>query len=300
VTDAAGTTWTSAIGPEIRELAPGDVHRLRLPWDGRFSQRELEQIATARPGYSIWNQRTGEYLVGGRWRHRGEIATILEISATGGAIDLLDAWGELCLEREVDLLIASEQSERRKREFYDRAHFVLIEEIIIYELARPRPAPPSLAGLRFEPFRPEDAEQFEELLALDHQAFPWLWWNCRDEFLQYAGSPEVMIDLGRDAADRAVAYVGMTRYRTWGHLDRIAVAQDMQGRGLGLAALDYAVTTLARAGARRVGLSTQARNTRSRHLYERYGFRRVPSNDYRLYGRAIVPGVPVNRVEMTE
>ncbi len=122
---------------------------------------------------------------------------------------------------------------------------------------------------------------------LDHQAFPWLWWNCRDEFLQYAGSPGVAIELGRDESGRAVAYIGTTRYRTWGHLDRIAVAPDIQGRGLGRAALDYAVMTLARSGARRVGLSTQARNHRSRRLYDTYGFRRSPGNDYRLYGRWI-------------
>jgi ribosomal protein S18 acetylase RimI-like enzyme len=299
MTDAA-TIWTSDVVPDIRELAPDDVSRLRLPWDGRFSQSELEQIAAARPSYSVWNRRTGEFLVGGRWRHRGEIATILEIGATGGAIDLFDAWGELCVERGVQLLVASEQAERRKREFYDRARFDLIEEIIIYELARVRPGELQIAGLQFEPFQPTDRAQFADLLALDHQAFPWLWWNCEDEFQQYAGSPGVSIDLGRDVDGRAIAYVGMTRYRSWGHLDRIAVAPDLQGRGMGRMALDYAVNALARSGAKRVGLSTQARNTRSRRLYESYGFRRAPSNDYRLYGRSIVPRVAVSSVETTE
>jgi ribosomal protein S18 acetylase RimI-like enzyme len=59
----------------------------------------------------------------------------------------------------------------------------------------------------------------------------------------------------------------------------------LQGRGLGKAALDWAVMSLARSGAKRVGLSTQARNMRSRQLYESYGFRRSPSHDYKIYAR---------------
>jgi hypothetical protein len=43
--------------------------------------------------------------------------------------------------------------------------------------------------------------------------------------------------------------------------------------------------SLAAAGAKRVGLSTQARNMRSRRLYEAYGFHRSPSHDYSVFGR---------------
>lgn len=300
MTDVVDSVWVSNLSPDIRLLTPRDVNRLRLPWDGRFSHRELEQIAATRPNLSVWNQRTGEFIVGGRWRHRDDIATVVEVGATGGAIDLLDAWAELCRDQGSVLLIASEQAERRKREFYERARFDLLEEIIIYELARVRAEAPALRGLRFEAFDPASRRQFDELLALDHGAFPWLWWNCEDEFLQYYGSPGVTIDLARDGTGRAVAYVGMTRFRSWGHLDRIAVAPDAQGQGLGQAALDYAVMALARSGAKRIGLSTQAQNTRSRHLYERYGFRRAASNDYRLFGRALVPGVPVVFPGVTE
>ena len=57
--------------------------------------------------------------------------------------------------------------------------------------------------------------------------------------------------------------------------------------GLGRAALDYAVMAMANAGARRIGLSTQGNNASSRALYERYGFRRATSHDYRIYGRRL-------------
>ena len=270
---------------DVRVLLPEDVRSLRMPWDGRFSEREIREIVAAGPRISVVNRRTGEFLIGGPWRHRAEIATVLELAATAGAIDLIHGFTEVCAAEGIELVVASEQAERRKREFYAGASLDPVEEIIVYELTKIRPAPPHLNGLRFEPFDPDVIEQFEGLLELDHASFPWLWWNSADEFLEYASAPGVQIDAGRDESGRIVAYTGTTRFRTWGHLDRIAIAPDLQGRGLGKAALDWAVMTLARSGAKRVGLSTQARNTRSRQLYESYGFRRSPSHDYRIYAR---------------
>jgi ribosomal protein S18 acetylase RimI-like enzyme len=270
---------------DIRILTPDDVRTLRMPWDGRFTEREIREIVSVGPRVSVFNRRTGEFLIGGPWRHRVEIATILELAATAGAIDLIHGFTEACALVGKELVVASEQAERRKREFYAGASLDPIEEIVVYELSRVRPAPPQLQGLRFEPFEPDHNEQFDGLLELDHQSFPWLWWNSADEFLDYTSAPGVQIDIGRDQTGRIIAYTGTTRFRTWGHLDRIAVAPDLQGRGLGKAALDWAVMSLARSGAKRVGLSTQARNTRSRQLYESYGFRRSPSHDYRIYAR---------------
>ncbi len=270
---------------DIRILTPDDVRALRMPWDGRFTEREIRELVTVGPRISVFNRRTGEFVIGGPWRHRAEIATILELAATAGAIDLIHAFTEACALERIELLVASEQAERRKREFYAGASLDPVEEIVVYELSKVRPAPPQLQGLRFEPFEPDLHEQFEGLLELDHQSFPWLWWNSAGEFLDYASAPGVKIDVGRDETGRIIAYTGTTRFRTWGHLDRIAVAPDLQGRGLGKAALDWAVMSLARSGAKRVCLSTQARNTRSRQLYESYGFRRSPSHDYRIYAR---------------
>lgn len=270
---------------DLRILSPDDVRSLRMPWDGRYSEREIREIVAVGPNVSVFNRRTGEFLIGGPWRHRTEIATILELAGTASAIDLIHAFSEACALEGIELIVASEQAEKRKREFYAGALLDPVEEIIVYELSKVRPAPPRLQGLRFEPFDPDNVEQFDGLLELDHQSFPWLWRNSADEFLEYAGAPGVQIDVGRDETGRVVAYTGTTRFRTWGHLDRIAVAPDVQGQGLGKAALDWAVMTLARSGAKRVGLSTQARNTRSRRLYESYGFRRSPSHDYRIYAR---------------
>lgn len=274
----------------IRLLTPEDVRSLRIPWDSRYSPSELEKIADAEPRLSIWNTRTGEFLIGGYWRHRREIATMFQLGATGGAIDLVVHFAELCAGRGMKMLVASEQTERRKHQFYEAAGLMPVEDIIVYEVTRVRAHPPSTGELRFEPVAGVDQTSLEELLEVDHEAFPWMWWNSRDEFVEYSQAPGVSIHVGRNRCGRVMAYVGITRYRTWGHLDRIAVRPEAQGQGLGRAALDYAVMTLAQSGARRVGLSTQARNTRSRRLYEAYGFRRSPSHDYRIYGRNLDGG----------
>jgi ribosomal protein S18 acetylase RimI-like enzyme len=264
-----------------------DIARLRLPWDGRFTPADIERIVKEEPHLAIWNERTGEFAIGGRWRHRDEIATLIELAATSGAVDLMHGLAARAEELGFSLLVASEQAERRRSEFYAAAGFGEVEDIVIYELVRVRARPPATGPLRFTPFQPSDATQFNELLDLDNRAFPWIWWNCRAEFINYMETEGVTIEMGRDADGRVLAYVGMTRFRTWGHLDRIAVDPSLQGRGLGRAALDYAVMSLAASGAKRIGLSTQSANTRSRRLYEAYGFRRAPSHDYRIYGRRL-------------
>jgi ribosomal-protein-alanine N-acetyltransferase len=269
----------------VAPIGTGDIRKLRMPWDARFSADELYDMVGSHRFATVWNQRTGEYVVAGRWRHRAVVATILETAATGGAVDLFHGLAARAAELGFELIVASEQAERRRAEFYAATMFEILEDIVVYELPRIRTRPLGPSELRFTRFEPSDRATFDELIELDHRAFPWMWWNSRDEFVQYFNAPGVAIDVGRDADGEMVAYVGMTRFRSWGHLDRIAVSPELQGQGVGRIALDYAVTTLANGGARRVGLSTQARNTRSRRLYESYGFRRSTGHDYRIYGR---------------
>ncbi|HEX5500254.1 MAG TPA: GNAT family N-acetyltransferase, partial [Thermomicrobiales bacterium] len=136
---------------------------------------------------------------------------------------------------------------------------------------------------------PADASDLASLAHIDHDAFPWLWRNSADEFRAYAATPGVELLLGFDD-DRPVSYAGLTRYPGWGHLDRIAVLRDQQGSGLGRETLAFSVERMAQGGARRIGLSTQRDNRRSQLLYERFGFRRSPGYDYRLYGAYFRPG----------
>lgn len=274
-----------ALGGNIRILEAGDVGKLRQSWDARYSREELRHIATSPDALTLWNTRSGEYIIGGSWRHRREILEVTELGAVGGAVELVQALVRLAALRGCDLILVPERSERRKEQFYDTSGFDPIEEIIIYELHHLRPP-------RHRPLSPvfvrvglDDARSYRDLVDLDHHAFPWLWWNSEAEFENYAESPGVEIEMARDEAGQPLAYVGYTKLRSWGHLDRIAVSPDAQGRGLGRASLEYAVARMVAAGARRIGLSTQANNHVSRALYESFGFHRNASHDYRLYGR---------------
>lgn len=271
--------------PRIQPLTRESLARLRLGWSSRYDHDDIDRIIEANPGLSLWSPASGDYLIGGPWRHRAEITQVLELSGSSHAIELLEAFADAALQAGKRLVIASEHGESRRRAFYDAAQFDLIEEIVIYELSHLRRLSQPRADLRFERVNLTDDQQARDLIELDHAAFPWLWWNSAAEFDNYGHSAGVEIYVGRDEASKAVAYIGITRFRDWGHLDRIAVLPDQQGKGYGLQALDWAVLVLGQSGARRIGLSTQARNTRSRRLYEQYGFHRVPSQDYSLYGR---------------
>jgi ribosomal protein S18 acetylase RimI-like enzyme len=273
--------------PVVPLEAP-DVARLNLGWSSSYTPRELEEHVLAHPGLCWWSPALGEYLIGGPWRHRAEIAVIQELSARFYPEKLAEAFTAACRERGYALAVMLDQHETRRQGFYERIGFELLQEIIIYELPRlPRPIPEP-ATLRFERYAPA---ALDELVAVDHAAFPWIWRNSPEEFAAYMGLYGVEVYLGREPDGAAVTYFGITSYRGWGHLDRIAVLPDRQGRGYGLETLNAAVARLGEHGARRIGLSTQIDNPESQRLYERYGFRRTTGNDYTIYGAWLDEGV---------
>lgn len=263
-------------------LGPRDLGRLSLSWSSNFTTRELEQHLVLHPGTSWWVPSINEYAIGGPWRHRDEITVLQELHARQRDADLVAALVDGCRARGQRLVVMIDQYEGRRESFYTRLGFGLLQHIIIYELGRiPRPIPPP-RRLRFVPVT---SSLRPDLLRVDHDAFPWLWWNSSGEFDAYSALYGVELYLAYEPDGTPVAYVGITAYRGWGHLDRIAVIPGRQGTGYGLETLHFAVARLSDLGARRVGLSTQADNVRSQHLYERYGFHRSGGNDYTIYGQ---------------
>lgn len=282
VIDHVRARW---LGGDIKLLAPEDVGRLRQSWDVRHTLADLRAIASNKDCLALWNTRTGEYVIGVPWRHRWEIMEIVDIAAVGGALELVHALVDEAEDRSIELVLVPDRHERRKAQFYAAVGFEAIEEIIIYEVHHLRP--PRRRPLTPQFFRVDhrDLADRSALLLLDHQAFPWLWRNSEGELANYASAAGVEIEMAFDSEGKPLAYVGYTKLRAWGHLDRIAVAPSSQGTGLGRTALEYAVARMVAAGARRVGLSTQSNNHVSRALYETFGFHRNSSHDYRLYGR---------------
>jgi ribosomal protein S18 acetylase RimI-like enzyme len=285
---AAKVEDREAFGPAadgVRILRGEDVELLRLGWQHRHDPHDVRRLLAIYPERSVWMPETREFVLVGPWRHRPEIAAVQELSAIRGIEPLVAGVVELSRRAGAALVLITELDERRRPSFYERIGFQELEEVITYELDRPgtQPLQSPVAPMTFVPVASTDAAGLEAVLRLDHASFPWLWWNGPEELAVYAVTPGVALYVGLLDGD-PVAYVGMTSYPGWGHLDRIAVLPSLQGRGLGRRALAFAIGTLARRGARRIGLSTQADNIRSQRLYERFGFRRSRVNDYRLYG----------------
>lgn len=269
---------------DIVPLTTDDAHRIRPGWTSRFDRPDIRNVVGQYPDISQWIPETGEYLIAGPWRHRSDVSTVMELSAQHGAPGLLGAFADASKMAGLELALLSEHQESRNPRLYERAGFDFLEHILIYEL-------PSVPVIESDRFRLKFREMLvirdddlEALMELDHLAFPWLWWNSEGEFLNYGRARGVKIYGGFDENGRLVSYVGVTLFRAWGHLDRIAVRPELQGQGIGLESLDWSIFALAQGGARRIGLSTQARNERSRYMYERYGFERKSQQDYYLYG----------------
>jgi ribosomal protein S18 acetylase RimI-like enzyme len=253
----------------------------------------MREALARNPERSVWIPETLEYALVGMWRNRPEIASVDELVAVRNIEPLLRSAFELCVEHGDDLLLAIELETHRGPSRFERAGMELLEEVITYELDIPQVRPIMRNEYPFLPIRAGDAEAITLIATLDQEAFPWLWRNSRREFEAYLETPGVDVSL-LELEGLPVAYVGTTLFSGWGHLDRIAVAPRLQGRGLGRAALAFAIETLRRQGARRIGLSTQGTNWRSQRLYERFGFIRTPDLDYQLFGYWRRPGAFVS------
>lgn len=251
----------------------------------RFDEGTLAEAIRGYPGRSVWIPETSEYTVVRPWRHRSEIAEIAELSALRNPNALVEAAASSARENGANLLLMVEVEESRRPAFYERIGMPLLEEVVTYELR----VLPNLAGpsqIKFDIADANDPGDLNDLLAIDEASFPWVWKNSPAEFRQYGDAPGVELFVGR-LDGRPVACVGVTAYLGFGHIDRVAIIPECQGQGLGTEAVRFALRRLASAGAKKIGLSTQRANVRSQHLYERLGFRRAITNDYRLYGRVL-------------
>jgi ribosomal protein S18 acetylase RimI-like enzyme len=267
--------------PVVRSLRSEDIPALRLP--GKRGAESVRQLLDVHPGRSVWVPSTLEYALIGPWRNRPEIASIEDLVAVRHLEDLLRAAVERCAELGDELVLTVELDSRRSPARYERAGLEMLEEVITYEMGIVREPWTCSDHIRLVRVDANDEAAVKQVTDMDQASFPWLWRNNRAEFDVYLQAPDVEVWLV-ELDGEPVAYFGVTLFPDWGHLDRVAVVPEQQGRGLGLETLGLAVDTMRRRGARRVGLSTQGTNWRSQRLYERFGFWRTPAHDYRLFG----------------
>ena len=266
-------------------LTAADLPALRLDDRVRLTEPALAALLNSYPDRSVWIPETGEYAVVAPWRHRPELAVIEALVAYRHEPALLGALVTRTRAAGAAALILLDSAETRHPAFYTRYGFEPLEQIQTYELQSLRRLPPQDGQQRLQFFRAaaDDTALLSRLLALDYEAFPWLWRNSEGEFRAYLAMPEVTVWAGMEE-DQLRSYVGLTHFPGWGHLDRIAVAPAVQHAGYGRESLAFAIQHVTAMGARRMALSTQGDNIRSQRLYEGMGFRRTIAHDYTVRG----------------
>jgi ribosomal-protein-alanine N-acetyltransferase len=149
--------------------------------------------------------------------------------------------------------------------------------VTLYRNSLHLPPAPEVPELTIRDAYLEDAHM---LLHIDHEAFAPPWQMSLDDMrqaLRQAASSTIIAWEGEP-----LGYQISTRHQTSGHLARIAVHPDAQGRGLGAVLLDETLRRFLRRGVRAITVNTQASNEHSQRLYQRYDFRRN-GFDLRVY-----------------
>jgi ribosomal protein S18 acetylase RimI-like enzyme len=267
--------------------------RHRFDWAGRLDFNDLNRTLSIFPGRSSWIPEADEILVVGPWRNRNDIATVAQISAVRRLDELIAASRDASFRLDADAFVMPEWNETRNARFYERNGLELLEDVISFEIDSGVSRPEDLRSNDVVRLETLESPLLDRIMLIDHTAFPWLWRNSRLEFEHYLLTPSVEIWALRGKNGEPVSYAGITSYAGWGHLDRIAVAPDQQGAGIGARTVRFAIARLRQLGARRVGLSTQRSNLRSQRLYIHIGFQQTWQNDYRIYG-TLAPGAPTD------
>lgn len=283
--EAKGKKEVSILDP----LRSEDVSGLNLNWNSHFNTAGLRTHLADFPGLALRVRGQSEYIIGDNWRRREDVGQIIETKARLYRAELVEGLMEEYARRGYGAVVIGSDEQSDNARFYVTAGFYEIERIVYYEKPdvvvsydyRHHLQPPVMM-----PFQPS---QVEDLLEVDHAAFPWLWWNSRAELDYYIRQEGVTLYIAYQeqpsGRPRPVGYFGFTLYDRWAHLDRLAVVPGIQGQRVGAYQLAYAVDLMAGRGARRVTLSTQDNNHQSQRLYEGFGFRRVRSLEYSLMGK---------------
>jgi GNAT superfamily N-acetyltransferase len=270
--------WPATDDKPIVPLQRQDAEKIRLGWNSYFCRQSLVKQVQQRPDMAFMVEGTGDFIIGDHWRHREEIGYVLETHSKRCQDGLLDRVVGRCSDKGCQIVLVAPEEQSEKPRIYREFGFKPIERVIYYELLNPN----RKYDVREISPSPYVGCDFNDLLELDNSSFPWLWWNSEGEFETYLSYPNVELFLTYHE-DRLVGYYSISTFKGWGHLDRLAVAPEEQGKGFGAAQLASAIRNLRERDAKRVTLTTQENNRQSRKLYESFGFDR-PGGDYWIYG----------------
>lgn len=124
-----------------------------------------------------------------------------------------------------------------------------------------------------------------ELVRVDRAAFDPVWHQNEEMMALSLRRSDLFIAAERGG--RIVGYACGTGRGNHGHISRLAVTPDVQGQGVGSRLLKESLVRLRGERVEYVTLNTQEDNSRSRRLYERFGFR-LAHLDLRVLLRPVV------------
>ncbi len=147
--------------------------------------------------------------------------------------------------------------------------FAHSQSVVLLERSGAATLPLALpSGLRITPLTDDD---LPEAAAVDADAFPLLWQYSPDT-LRRACTQKIYATVLRDANGQMLAYQLSSGDSARGHLARLAVRKEAQGRGLGAALVADLIRFTRAANIFRLTVNTQADNDASLKLYRRLGF----------------------------
>ncbi|MCA9914940.1 MAG: GNAT family N-acetyltransferase [Anaerolineae bacterium] len=153
------------------------------------------------------------------------------------------------------------------KEYLGDLGFSFLEDVVTLQRGdQPLPDPP----VTDVQIRNGYLEDIAGIAAVDHSAFDPAWQlslrELRQAQRQTASSTVAVYD------GQIVGYQLSTKHQGSGHLARLAVHPAIQGKRVGAALLHHLLENMAYRGVRSMTVNTQASNTFSQRLYQRYGF----------------------------
>jgi len=259
-------------------LDPQSASNLRLPWTSLLSREDLVQHVAKYPGMSWYVPGTNAYLIAGPWRNRDDIVEILESRGDRYRPALWTSLMESIINT-AGAIIVDPTEYKSAAHFYHTVKVSCLETVLVLRNTH-IPGPELSVELEIQSVLKRG---IAELIAIDWDSFPWLWRNSRREFEEYLDSPGVHAWVAYKS-EEPIGYVSLTLYDDWGHIDRLAVRPNFQGRGYGAQLLSWALRQLHVMGAKYAQLSTQETNERSFKLYSSFGFK-LCRGGYKIYGK---------------
>jgi [ribosomal protein S18]-alanine N-acetyltransferase len=172
------------------------------------------------------------------------------------------------------------------RDLLGQSEFAFTHEVVVLAWKGEKlPRAPRLPGVLIRPMRKND---LSEVVRVDWSAFADIWRNSLP-CLETAFNQSVVATVA-EASGRLIGYQISSAAAASGHLARLAVSPDFQGRGIGYAIVCDLLERFEERGTFHVTVNTQHNNLSSLALYKKAGFR-LTGEVYPVYEQQIATGV---------